>query len=201
MTPRAPLIAAAATLALLCGCASAPATRYYVLAATADAPARRAATAVAVVIKDVRLPQYLARPQIVTRGSDHRVRMAEHEQWAGDLHQDLMRVLTENLGRLLESDRVIAAPHTLRLQPDYRVEVEILRFERDAGGRVQLSARWWLTRGSDAALLESPQTTLLGAQLGESAAYEALIASMSSVYGELAQMIARSIRARAAAGA
>lgn len=204
MTPRAALIAVAATVVLPWGCASAPATRYYVLSPTAQMPARAAAPAaaqpaqasIAVVIMDVRLPQYLDRSQIVTRGGDHRLRMAESAQWAGDLREDMTRVLAENLGRLLESDRVIAAPHNLRLQPDVRVEVQVLRFERDAGGRVELSARWWLTRGSDATLLASPGVTLYGEPLGTGAAYDAVVASMSSVYGELAQAIARSIRSR-----
>lgn len=206
MTPRAPLIAIAAGLMLLCGCSSTPPIRYYVLAAAAEAPAtkaqapadRAAAASVTVIIKDVRLPQYLDRPQIVTRGSDHRLQLSEYEQWAGNLREDMTRVLAENLGRLLESDRVFAAPHNQRMQPDYRVEVEVLRFERESGGRVGLSARWWLTRGSDAALLASPGATLYGAPLGENAAYDALVASMSSVYGELAQAIARGIRSHQA---
>lgn len=198
MTPRAPLIAAAATLVLLWGCSSAPVTHYYVLSPTAQAPAQPAQASIAVVIKDVRLPQYLERPQIVIRGGDHRLQVVENEQWAGNLREDMTRVLAENLGRLLQSDRVIAAPHDLRLQPDVRVEVEVLRFERDAGGRVQLSAHWWVTRGSDATLLASPGVTLFGEPLGAGAAYEAVVASMSAVYGELAQAIARSIRSREA---
>ena len=196
MTPRAFLAVAAAAAVLASGCASDPVTRYYVLAASAAAPASADAVGVAVVIKDVRLPQYLERPQIVTRGSDHRLLMADYELWAGDLRQDLTRVLAENLSRLLGSDRVVAAPHTLRVQPDVRVEVEIQRFERSAAGRVELAARWWLTRGSDGALLASPGVTIPGAPLAPGAPYEAVVASMSGVYGELAGEIARSIRAR-----
>lgn len=203
MMPRAHVAAAvlASSLALLAGCASDPATRYYVLAATAPAsPQAPAAKAIAVVIKDVRLPQYLERAQIVTRGSDHRLLMADYELWAGDLHQDMTRVLAENLARLLASDRVVSAPHTLKLTPDVRVEVEVLRFERDAAGKVELAARWWLTRGSDATLLASPSVTLAGAPLGATAPYEAVVASMSEVYGELAREIARSIQAKGAGG-
>ncbi len=197
MTPRATLAATAAALALLTGCASDPVTRYYVLAPTASAPAAKAAE-VSVVIKDVRLPQYLERPQIVTRGSDYRLVMADYELWAGDLRQDMTRVLAENLARLLESDRVVAAPHMLKLQPDVRVEVEIQRFERDPGGKVELAARWWLTRGLDGALLASPATTLAGTPLPAGAPFEAVVASMSAVYGDLAREIARSIQARGA---
>jgi uncharacterized lipoprotein YmbA len=188
-----------AVLLLVAGCASDPVTRYYTLAATVPASAP-AAKPVAVVIRDLRLPQYLERTQIVTRASDHRLVMAEYDLWAGDLRQDMTRALTENLARLLGSDRVVAAPHTLRLQPDVRVEVEVQRFERDASGKVQLAARWWLTRGSDGTLLASPVTTLSGTPLAGTAGFEAVVASMGAVYAELAQEIARSIRAHGAGG-
>lgn len=195
MMPRPLLIALAAVLALAGGCSSVPATRSYLLSATAAAPAEMAATPLAVVVKDLTLPQYLDRSQIVTRGGGHRIQIVEHELWAGNLRQDMMRVLVENLGRVLASERVVAASNALRLQPDFRVEVDVLRFERGADGRVELAARWWLTRGSDGLLLASPTQTLFGAPLGEGASYEALVASMSAVYGELAQAIARSIQA------
>lgn len=193
MMPPPPLIAAAACFALLCACASTPANRYYVLGATVEAPVRPAA-AVTVVITDVRLPQYLDRSQIVVRGGDHRLQISEYDLWAGNLREDMTRVLAVNLGRLLESERVLPAPNSLRLKPDYRVEVEVLRFERESGGRVGLLARWWLMRGSDAALLASSTEMLSGTPLGDDAPYDALVASMSSVYGELANAIARSIR-------
>ena len=198
MNLRACLTVGIASLVLLWGCASTPATRFYVLAAVAEIPPDRpnhAARPVTLVIRDVRLPQYLDRPQIVTRSSGNRLQIAEFEHWGGNLREGMTLALAENLGRLLESDRVIAAPYSMPLQPDYRVEVEVLRFEREAEGRVRLSARWWLTRGSDAATLASPEASFLGAPLGEAASYEALVASMSAVYGELSQAIAASVRA------
>lgn len=205
MTQHARRIVAVLALALIGGCSSAPATRFYVLAPVAQTPLAktqaapdRAAAPVTLVIKDLRLPQYLDRTQIVTRSDNHRLQMSEFEQWGGNLREDMTRVLAENLGQLLESDRVIAAPYAVRSTPDYRLELEVLRFERDAGGRVRLSARWWLTRGSDTALLASPEASFSGAPLGEKSSYEALVGSMSAVYGELAQAIARSIRASAA---
>ena len=96
MTPRPPLIAAAAILALLCGCSSTPATRYYVLSPTAEAPARRAA-AVVVVITDVRLPQYPDRSRIVTRGGDQ---LPVSETNSGRATCEDMTRLAGNLGRL-----------------------------------------------------------------------------------------------------
>lgn len=203
MMPRARRIAATAMAAVLCGCSSTPVTRSYVLSATVAAPAVAGTSAapVTVVIRNLALPQYLDRSQIVIRGGGHRIQIVENELWAGNLRQDMTRVLVENLGKLLASDRVVAAPYSVLLQPDYRVEVEVLRFERGSDARVALVARWWLTRGSDGMLLASPSETFFGSPLVADAPYEALVASMSAVYGELAQAIARGIRAAGTGGA
>lgn len=183
----------ALVMASVSGCASAPPTRFFVLnsVASLDAP-QVTPKAVAVVIRDVRLPQYLERPQLVTRGGDHRIQLADDAQWAGNLQQDMMRVLTENLGHLLKSDRVFSAPHNGPLKPDFRVDVEVMRFEQSADRRVALSARWWLIRGDGNTLLEAPSVMLYGAVLDDRSA-ESLVASMSAVYAELAQQIARSV--------
>lgn len=206
MILRPHLMTALAALVLLAGCSSGPATRFYTLAAVAEAtpasakdPAPRAARPVTLVITDLRLPQYLDRPQIVTRGSDHRLRMAEHQQWGGNLRDEMTRVLAENLGRQLPGDRVLAAPIHMALQPDYRIEVDVQRFGREADGSVRLAARWWLTRGPDGMLLASPEASFTGSPVDEDA-YEALVGAMSAVFGELARAIADSIRSRAAGG-
>lgn len=187
-----PLMALA--LVMLAACSSTPATHFYVLSPmpTAQSAAAPNAKQISVVIRDVRLPQYLERPQIITRGGDNRIQLADDAQWAGNLQQDMIRVLTENLGRFLNSDRVFSAPHNGPLKPDFRVDVEVLRFEQGADGRVALSARWWLIRGGDNTLIEAPSVTLNGSPLGERSR-DALVASMSAVYGELAQIIARSV--------
>ena len=206
MTPRPQLMTALAALVLLAACSSGPATRFYTLAAVAEAPpagakgpAPRAARPFTLVISDLRLPQYLDRPQIVSRGSDHRLRMTEHQQWGGNLRDDMTRVLAENLGRQLPGERVLAAPTHMALRPDYRIEVDVQRFEREADGSVKLAARWWLTRGADGALLASPEASFSGPSVDEDA-YEALVGAMSAVFGDLARAIADSIRAYAGRG-
>lgn len=206
MTLRPLLMTFCASLLLLAGCASAPATRFYTLAAVAEAPpagakapAAHATRPVTLVISGLRLPQYLDRPQIVTRSSDHSLRMTEHQQWGGNLRDDMTRVLAENLVRQLPGDRVLAAPTQIALQPDYRIEVDVQRFEREANGRVKLAARWWLTRGSNGALLASPEASFTGSPV-DADAYDSLVSAMSEVFAELAQAIAHSIRAHAASG-
>ncbi len=181
-------------ISCLTGClGSAPTTRLYQIEPMADRPAvEAAANSVTLIVREVRLPQYLDRPQIVTRDAGHRLQIAEFDHWAGDLREDLTRILVENLGRLLGSQRIFAAPLNVVTQPDYRLEVEILRFEREAGGRIQLTARWWLARGKDASVLATREVSFSGSAATDS--YSGLVAAMSAAYGDLARAIAVTVR-------
>ncbi len=178
----------------LSGClGSAPSTRLYQLESIADKAGTEAnGRAPTLLVREVRLPNYLDRPQIVTRGAGYRLHIAEFDQWGGDLREDMTRVLVQNLGRALGSQQVFAAPVDIALRPDYRLEVEVLRFERDADGQVRLHARWWLARGADLSLLATTESTFSRASASDS--YPDLVASMNMVYAELAHAIAASIR-------
>lgn len=184
---------------LLAGCSSAPVTRFFVLspvAVTNEFSRGQSVPPISLGIREVRLPQYLERPQIVVRSGDHQVYLAEDAQWAGNLQQDMTRVLTQNLAQFLHSDRIFSAPHNSPLKPEFRLELEVMRFEQNFDRRVVLSVRWWLVRTGDNTLLEAPSLTLYGTPL-DVLSYESLVDSMSSVYGELAQAIARSVNTHA----
>ena len=191
------IAAFALAAALATGCSSAPPMRYYVVTplegTAAAAPSSAPAHGPSVVVAGVRLPQYLERPQLVTRSGDNRLQVEEFHQWGGNLAKDLTRVLAENLSQLLRSDAVVAAPHTLRLRPDYRVEVEVLRFERADDARVYLTAKWWLLRGADGAPLAGPTATLASEPLPAAPTFDPTVAAMSRAYGELARAIALAI--------
>ena len=187
------IAAFALAVALATGCSSAPPMRFYVITPLAAPAAVAPAPGPRVVVAAVRLPEYLDRPQLVTRSGDNRLQLEEFHQWGGNLAKDLTRVMAENLSRLLGSDAVVAAPHTLRMRPDYRVELEVLRFERAGDGRVHLTAKWWLQRGADGSPLASPTTALASEPLPEAATFEATVAAMSGVYGELSRAIAQAI--------
>ncbi|MBI5898211.1 MAG: membrane integrity-associated transporter subunit PqiC [Rhodocyclales bacterium] len=189
------LIAASLIAALgLAGClGSAPTTRFYQLQSVIDKPATHTAQeSPTLLVREVRLPHYLDRPQIVTREAGNRLQLAEFDRWGGDLREDMTRVLIQNLGRVLGGKQVFAAPLGVVVQPDYRLEVEVLRFERDGGGQVRLHARWWLTRGSDLNLLATHESWFSGSSA--SGSYPDLVATMNSVYAELASVIATNIR-------
>jgi uncharacterized lipoprotein YmbA len=190
------VLAVALAAALAAGCSSVPPVQFYVVTPLAGPGPTAQAPGPGVVVAAVRLPEYLERPELVTRSGDNQLALEELHHWGGNLAKDLTRVMAENLSLLLGSDAVVAAPHTLRVRPDYRVEVEVLRFERAGDAKVHLTARWRLQRGADGSPLSSATTVLASEPLTEAASAERTVAAMSGVYGELSRAIAQAIAQR-----
>ncbi len=147
---RIRLAALASFLALLtgAGCATpSPPARFYVLNSLAGPevghvaekqPARNTAIGVGPVI----FPEYLQRPQIVTRSGANELRLDEFNRWAGSLEKDFNRVVAENLSQLLDTDTVITYPWTQTMPLDYQIEMEVAHFDGSLGGDVSLKVRW-----------------------------------------------------------
>ena len=184
---------------LLCACitTSHPATRFYVLnpldpGISLVNEIDRKGT-LSVDVSSLRLPQYLEKPQIVTRSSKNRLELAEYRQWGGNLRKNMMRVLAQNLSRLLDTPNIAIYPHRLPVDPDFRVELEVMQFERDSDGQVRLCAQWRLSRSKDLKPLVTRITDLASpvSQKGED--FEHTVSAMSKLFGELSQIIGRAI--------
>ena len=118
------------------------ASRYYTLAPRAMSPARQ--TGPLVALMPVELPAYLDRNEVAVRVSDTELRYVPTERWAEPLEQNVTRVLTQNLGAALGSDRIVSPATSIGLVPvpDFWVEVIVVRFESTTDGRAHLTARW-----------------------------------------------------------
>src|SRR5882757_4935 len=99
-------IAFVATPLLLSGCAESKPARFYVLTPLMAAKEATAAKGPALGVGPVVIPQYLDRPEIVTRSSDNRLDLANFDQWGGRFGDNITRALAENLSGLLKTDRV-----------------------------------------------------------------------------------------------
>lgn len=188
----------AATLALaltLSGCAGgggAP-TRYYIIGpieadalSPGDAPP-------AVQIIGLDLPQYLERVQIATQAAPNRMRFSEGHQWSENLRKNLLRTLSRNLSRLLGSPSIGAPGARSASAPDYRVRVTVTQFERDVAGTVRLDASWQILDAGGAQAVRSFQSQLSSASTVKAGDYDAIVASMQSLFGELSVAIARQV--------
>jgi uncharacterized lipoprotein YmbA len=170
-------------------------TRYYVLSPIhVPATQEQNTKPLHVEIKTVRLPNYLDRSQIVSRSGNDRLHFSDNHQWGGNLRKDMIRTLSVNLSRQLNTPHVTVAPHRGAVLPDYRVEVEIFKFEKDTDGKVHLSAKWRVISGHDHKIQMTQITELSSESTLPGDDYDALVASMVTLYGRLSQVIADIIR-------
>jgi hypothetical protein len=141
----------------------------------------------------LRLPQYLERPQIVTREGGNRLYLSEFNQWGGNLQKDLMRTMALNFSLLLATPNVAITPYHPPTPADYRVEVEVMRFEKEEAGAVTLLAQWRLLKQGQQEPVATRMTTLTGTS-SAAKGYDGTVATMSRLWGELSTLIAKTIR-------
>ncbi len=182
----------------LAGCARTPNPELYLVDLPLDDARAGAGHGLAVGIGPLDLPAYLDRPQIVTRDGQHRLHAAPGHVWAEPLHDSALRVLTASVGATLASNRVFPVPRRARTALDWRVEIEIERFDGVLGGAVVLAARWSVYQADNrqprltrTSLIEQP------AAAGD---YTALVEALSAALARLGEDIARAV-AGAQAGA
>jgi len=140
------------------------------------------------------IPDYLDRPEIVTRTGQNEVRVNEFQRWAGALDGNLSRTIVEDLSVLLPSERysVIrqAAAAQTRVPVKYRVMVDVRRFDAAPGGTVVLEADWSVS-GTDK---EMPlmRKSIISSKVGGSE-FPDLVAAMSKAVEDLCREIAAGV--------
>ena len=112
-----------------------PPSRFYLLEPLEAPPAR--ADGPQLGIGPIRLAAYLDRPQIVSRRGDHTLELAEFDRWAEPLDESITRVLMEDLGALLETDRVQRHPLRDVGKVDVQLELDVQRFDGPTAGPVE----------------------------------------------------------------
>jgi uncharacterized protein len=128
-----------AMLIVACGTTSSSVS-YYSLSSLFSEPAAPLpeTTLPAIGLTPVVLPDYLDRPQIVTRTAPNQMHIDEYHRWAGQLKDELSRVLTENLMVLTGSRTIDRAPWAPGFTPELILSVELTTFEAFADGKVRL---------------------------------------------------------------
>ena len=144
-------------------------------------------------IGPVRLPGYLDRQEIVTRVSQNRIDVSEYDRWAEPLETNFTRVLGQDLSVLLHTDRLVFYPWELNRRPNYQVTIEVLRFESNTLGEVQLSARWEILDTNKRMPLQTGESGITRQPTAQST--DASVAALSEVLGDLSREIANALSA------
>lgn len=183
------LTIAAALLTAACG--SSPAKQeYYTLAGpTSAVPA--ADNTLTVYVGPVTVPEAVDRLPMVIRTAPNQVEISDANRWAEPLKSAIPRVLAEVLMRELATPRVMATRLGASQPVDYRVAVEIQRFDSSLADGAAVDALWTVSPA------KGPATT------GRSSIVESagskdpagLAAAHSRALARLGAEIAASIRA------
>jgi len=172
------------TLLLMTACASPPRERFYTLEAP-EAPAA-ADAALSIAVGPVTIPDLVDRPQFVLRVGANQVTITEQARWAEPLKSAIARVVAVNLASAL-SARVVSPRNG---EVDYRVALDVQRFDSGPGDSVLIDAAWTVT-SSNGARRSGRSVVQEKAKVME---YGALAAAHSAALAALSREIAQAIR-------
>ncbi len=140
----------------------------------------------------VRVPQYLSQRSIVVRSSPTQLDLADNDVWAAPLSDTISSVLSENISTMIPSDRVVELPVSAAVPVDYELRVEIVRFERQSDGGVDLVARWSVFSEGGERLIAVERSSYRVPEV--SGDYRSITVAMSALLGELSRDIAGTLR-------
>jgi uncharacterized lipoprotein YmbA len=154
---------------------------------TLDAPEAPAAAegAPSIAVTSVTVPDLVDRPQIVVRAGPNQVSISEQARWAEPLRSAIARVVAANLAGGL-GGRV--APQ--RGDADYRVALDVQRFESMPGDGVLIDTAWTVTPKTG----ERRSGRSVAREKAASKDYGAIAAAHSSALAAISRDIAAAIR-------
>jgi len=186
---RAMLAALGAATAIIAGCGTTPNPVFYTL--RSPEAAATGSSAMSVVVGPVTLPAVVDRPQLVTSSGENRVELHEFHRWAQPLRTEIPRVIAARVGRQLGTANTGISSDVAINDPDYRVLIDVQRFDLRLGESATVEAIWTVRSRSGG--------TRTGHTLAEErtadASYDALIAAQRRALSALSRDIAGSIKA------
>ena len=113
----------------------------------------------AIGLGPIDFPDYLKRSQVVTRTSANELDLSPIDRWGEPLDENFRRVLSEDLAQMLGAQNIEDYPWSRKLDINYQIVVSVQRFETNADGQSQLTARWRIRDGATGKELYASQTT------------------------------------------
>ncbi len=174
------------------GCrGAAPAVTYYLLTPLEGIEEKvRHQTAlqdIFIGIGPARIPEYLNRPQIVTRSGANKFSLSEFNRWGSYLDRDFIRVMAEDIAFLLSTNRMLVFPWGDQADPNYRIAFDIHQFDGQPGGSVFLNVTWTVKSKNGSETLYSKRSIIKQSVSGTG--HDAIISAHSRALAELSREI------------
>jgi uncharacterized lipoprotein YmbA len=178
------------------GCGTSQPSHFYLLRALSPASASGLSetkqSSLSIGLGPVTFPEYLNRPQIVTKASAHEVELAEFHKWAEPLQDNAANVLQENLSALLSTDRILQYPWKRPSLLDYQLSLDVIQFDGTKSQEAVLKVRWALV-GEDGETLLVEKTSYFTEPVG-GLDYEDFVQAMSRTLDSLSKELADAIK-------
>lgn len=194
MTFRPLLAAPLFAILALCGCGTTPTANFYTLGQAVAPVHNDNKASYSVAIGAVTLPQAVDRPQIVTRAGENQVAFDDFERWAGPLKDEIARAIAGNLTQLLEGASVFSYPQSARVEADYKVLVDVQRFDSTLGDASSIEVLWQVRPAKGES--RNGRSTVRESTGG--AGYDALVSAHSRAFAAVSRDIANALRAASA---
>ena len=185
------LILIALVAAAAAGCSTTPA-RFYSLASTATADGTPA-TSAAVMVGPVTIPASVDQPEFVVQVAPNRVEVNEFNRWVAPLNDAIARAVAGDLVVLLGTPEVATA-QLANFTPDYRVTIDVQRFESIQGDAALVEAVWTVRKTAGG---ETRSGRTVAREPVQGQGFDALAAAHSRAIAKLSADIAAAIRAEA----
>jgi len=187
------LLAALLAAATLSGCGTSPAAKFYKLGP--EAVPAKAQTSYSVAIGAVTVPDMVDRPQIVIRTGANEVAINEIERWAGSLKSEIAHAIADNLTQMLDGAIVFAYPQGVNVVADYKVQVDVQRFDSALGDAATIEVLWQVRPATG----DPKNGRSIVREATDGIGYDALAAAHSRALAAVSRDIANALRAAGAA--
>jgi uncharacterized lipoprotein YmbA len=177
--------------ALAAGCGTPLKERFYTLGPqTAVSAPSATSAAFSVVVGPLTIPEIVDRPQLVLQVASNRVVIVEEARWAAPLKSEIPRVIAAELSRLLDGVQTSTAAQRSMNNPDYRVFIDIQRFDSTPGNGVAIEALWSVRSGDT--VRQSGRSDVREAA---GTSYEDIVAAHGRALAAVSRDIAAALRA------
>jgi uncharacterized lipoprotein YmbA len=143
-------------------------------------------------IGPITLPAILANQKIVTRSSGSTVKIAQFQQWASPLNDNMLEVIARNLSILQPGNIFRSYPWSVHGQVDLQVIIDIVQFDTLPGQSAILEANWSIKNENKNLTLKNGHT-LYNRKLTDSS-YQAGVATLSQLLAEFSLELATAIQ-------
>ena len=177
---------------LLTACGSTVQPKYYLLTPAPGTAAGGDQKPLQISVGPVTLPAYLDRSQIVTRHGVSELELADAHRWAEPLQKNFSAILAENLRQQLRQAVVSVYPAADPAAVDYRVTLDVVRFDTDDQGAAVLIADWGVLDGNRQPILSSRRSRYT-AEFSAASGYAGRVAALSDTVAQLGRDVAAAI--------